>query len=274
MMRRQLEEYANKAGQSANSALDSALKEVLGNLSAQMQSFQAALSAFLQKLTNDAADAAGKARDVIDETNQAAGDAADVVRKSFGELLTSLRADVERMSMSMSTAEQAFAGIALAAKETADQSRAAASAFERVAERVDGSSGPLLEASKRIATSTDTVATAVRAASESFGTSHAAAQALAKALQDSLAGLQAYLDKHASRFENVDGSLREAIETLASETEQYQRRVRDFVVEIDKGFAQSVMSLEAMAGNLTESADDLAENLESLMGRLDKKLGA
>jgi DNA repair exonuclease SbcCD ATPase subunit len=270
-MRRQLEEYANKAGQSANLALDAALKEVLGNLSEQMQSFQEALSAFVQKLTSDAANAAGKARDIIDDTNQAANGAADAIRKSFGELLTTLRTDVGRMSTSMAAAEQAFVGIARAARETVDQSNAAASAFERVAERVEGSSGPLLEASKRIVTSTDTVAAAVRAASESFGTSYGAAQALAKALQDNLAGLQASWDKHASRFENVDSSLREAIDTLASETEQYQRRVRDFVVEIDKGFAQSVKSLEAMASNLTESADDLAENLESLMGRLDKQ---
>lgn len=270
-MRQQLEENANKAGQSANSALDAALKEVLGNLSTQMQSFRATLQGFQDDLAEGARKAAGNAQGVLEGTTKAAGETADAIRESLGEVLTSLRADLERMSASMSSAEQTFAGIARAAKETVDQSNAAASAFERVAERVDRSSGPLLEASRRIATSTDTVGTAVRAASESLGTSHAAAQALAKALQDNLVGLQASWDRHASRFENVDASLKEAIETLATETEQYQRRVRDFVVEIDKGFAQSVKSLEAMAGNLTESADDLAENLEALVARLDKK---
>ena len=93
---------------------------------------------------------------------------------------------------------------------------------------------------------------------------------LARALQDNLAGLQLYWDQHASRFENVDAALKGAIETLAGETEQYQRRLRDFVVEIDKGFAQSVKSLEAMAGNLADSADEVAENLEALTGRFDK----
>jgi uncharacterized protein YukE len=79
-----------------------------------------------------------------------------------------------------------------------------------------------------------------------------------------------YWDQHASRFENVDTALSGAISTLASETEQYQRRLRDFVVEIDKGFAQSVKSLEAMAGNLADSADEVADNLEKITSRLEK----
>jgi methyl-accepting chemotaxis protein len=269
-MRRHLEDYATKAGERTGSALDAALKEVLEGLSRHTQSFETSLNAFLQKLTNDAANAAGTARGVIDDTTQAANDAADAVRKSLGEVLTGLRTDIERMSASMSSAEQNFAGIARGVKETVDQSNAAASAFERVAERVEGSTGPLLEASRRIATSTDAVAESVRLASESLATSQATAQALAKELQDNLAGLQLYWDQHASRFENVDVALKGAIETLASETEQYQRRLRDFVVEIDKGFAQSVKSLEAMAGNLADSADEVADNLEKITGRLEK----
>lgn len=269
-MRRQLEDYATKVGQSTGSTLDAALKGVLEGLARQTQSFEASLNVFLERLMNNAANAAGTARGVIDSTTQAANDASDAVRKSLGDVLTGLRADIERMSGSMSSAEQAFAAIALGAKETVDQSNAAASAFERVAERVEGSSGPLLEASRRIATSTDAVATSVRTASESLAISQAAAQTLAKTLEDNLAGLQLYWDQHASRFENVDAALKGAIETLASETEQYQRRLRDFVVEIDKGFAQSVKSLEAMAGNLADSADEVADNLEVLTGRLDK----
>ena len=272
--RRHLEEYAAQAGASTGSILDAALNELLDGMRRQTQSFEASLSVFLDRLTSNAMSAAGTATTVINGTTQAAQDAADAISKSIGELATNLRTNMERVAGSMSSAEQAFAGIARGARETADQSSAAATAFERVAQRIEASSAPLLEASRRIETSTDTVATSVRTASESLAAGQAAAQALAKALQDNLAGLQAYWNQNASRFEHVDTSLKEAIVTLASETEQYQRRVRDFVVEIDKGFAQSVKSLEAMATNLTESADEIADNLEALTGRLDKKMAS
>ena len=81
------------------------------------------------------------------------------------------------------------------------------------------------------------------------------------------------MDAYAEHFNGADGSLAAAIKTLSDETEQYKRRLRDFVGEIDKDFAKSVKSLEGIATTLTEGAEDLSENLEALIGRLDKKTG-
>lgn len=269
-MRRHLEDYAAKAGASTGSNLDAMLNEMQEGLKRQTQAFEASLNLVLEKLTGSAANAAGAATAVIEGTTQAAKDAADAVSKSIGDIATSLRTDMEHMSASMSSAEQAFAGIARGAKETADQSNVAATAFGRVAERVEASSAPLLEASRRIATSTETIAASVRTTSESLGSSHAAAQALAKALQDNLVELQLYWEQHEGRFEGVDKSLKEAIETLANETETYKRGLRDFVAEIDKQLGESVKGLAAVAGNLTEGADEIAENLGKLVDHLDK----
>ena len=269
-MRGHLEDYAAKAGASTGSKLDAALNEMHEGLKRQTQSFEASLNLVLEKVTSNATNAAGAATAVIEGTTQAAKDAADAVSKSIGDIATSLRSDMEHMSASMSSAEQAFASIARGAKETADQSNAAATAFGRVAERVEASSAPLLEVSRRIAASTETIAASVRTTSESLGSSHAAAQALAKALQDNLVELQLYWEQHEGRFEGVDKSLKEAIETLANETETYKRGLRDFVVEIDKQLGESVKGLAAVAGNLTEGADEIAENLGKLVDHLDK----
>jgi hypothetical protein len=269
-MRRHLEDYAAKAGASTGSKLDAALNEMHEGLKRQTQSFEASLNLVLEKVTSNATNAAGAATAVIEGTTQAAKDAADAVSKSIGDVATSLRSDMEHMSASMSSAEQAFASIARGAKETADQSNVAATAFGRVAERVEASSAPLLEVSRRIAASTETIAASVRTTSESLGSSHAAAQALAKALQDNLVELQLYWEQHEGRFEGVDKSLKEAIETLANETETYKRGLRDSVVEIDKQLGESVKGLAAVAGNLSEGADEIVENLGKLVDHLDK----
>jgi ABC-type transporter Mla subunit MlaD len=271
-MRRQLEENASKAGQNAASVLDGALKEVLGNLSAQMQAFQTALTGFQRSLAESGQRSAGEARDVLDRTTKAAGEAAQSVRDTFAELLQRLREDAGRLSTSMATAEQTFSNIAGAARETVQQSNVAASAFGRVAESVDKSSRPLLDAAARIEGSVGRMTDAVTRASQSVATSNEAATKLAQSLKENMDALERTWRSFTARFEGVDESLAGAIRTLSEETEQYKRRLKDFVVEVDKDFARSVKSLEGIATTLTESAEEISENLEALVGRLDEKV--
>jgi ABC-type transporter Mla subunit MlaD len=272
-MRRQLEENAKRNGASATSALDGALKEVLTNLSSQMEVFKTTLADFRTSLTESGKKSADDAKGNIDKTTKAADDAANSVRETFGGLLEALRKDTERVSGALTSAEQTFSRIAVSAKDTVDQSNAAASAFGRVAEDVEKSSRPLLDAAGRIEGAVTRMGGAVTEASASVNASHAQARDLAKALGDTLTRLEATWKGYADRFDGVDGALAAAIKTLSDETEQYKRRLKDFVGEVDKDFAKSVKSLEGIATTLTEGAEDLSENLEALIGRLDKERG-
>jgi methyl-accepting chemotaxis protein len=270
-MRRQLEENANRASATATAALDGALNEMLGNLSTQMQAFQAALTGFQTSLTEGAQSSVGAAKGVLDGTTKAADDAARSVRESFAGLLEALRKDTERVSTSLTSAEQTFSRIAGAAKDTVNQSNAAASAFGRVAENVERSSRPLLESAGRIEGAVARMGGAMTEASASVTASHAQARDLAKALADTVPRLEGTWRSYADRFEGADQALAAAIQTLSDETEQYKRRLRDFVGEVDHDFAKSVKSLDGLATTLAEGAEDLSENLQALIDRLDTK---
>ena len=184
-MRRQLEENTKGAGASANAALEAAMKQVLANLSAQMEAFKNTLAEFRVSLTENGRKSADDAKDAIGQTTKAADDAAKSVRESFGTLLESLRRDTERVSGALTSAEQTFSRIAGAAKDTVDQSNAAATAFGRVAENVERSSRPLLDSAGRIEGAVERLSGATLQASASLEASQASARDLANGLGES-----------------------------------------------------------------------------------------
>ena len=270
-MRQQMEQNAGRAGVTATAALDLAMKEVLVSLSAQMEAFKSALTGFQSSLTASGQKAAGNAKEIVDGTTKAAEDAAKSVRDSFGELLLALRTDTERVSVALTSAEQTFSRVAGAAKDTVDQSNAAASAFGRVAEKVQESSRPLLESAGRIEGAVDRLSGAVTQASASVETSHTSARTLADGLRETVGQMQQNWMQHAEKFEGADASLAAAIRVLTQETEQYQQRIREFVGDIDNNFANSVTALNTVATTLNHGVDELSDHLEALIVRVDNR---
>jgi ABC-type transporter Mla subunit MlaD len=269
-MRKQMERNAGNAGAAATAALEAAMKEVLVNLSGQMEAFKAALTEFQLSLARSGKKSADDANDVVNGTKRAADDMANAVRESFTDLLRALRGDTERVSVALTSAEQTFARVAGAAKETVDQSNAAAMAFGRVAESVEKSSRPLVESAGRIEGAVERLSGAVGQASASVEASQASARELANRLGETLGRLEAVWRGYSERFEGVDAALAASVRALTEQTEQYQSRLREFVAQIDSDLGKSVTKLEAVATNLSQGVDDLSDHLETLIKRLEK----
>src|SRR5262249_23927771 len=112
--RRRIDESAQHAGRAAADTVNQGLREVLDRVTYQMETFQTSMSRTQELLTTEAASAAERSRNAVQAATEAAANSASqsaqAVREGFGEALGALRADVDRISAALKSAEASFAG--------------------------------------------------------------------------------------------------------------------------------------------------------------------
>jgi chemotaxis protein histidine kinase CheA len=275
--RKRIDESTSQAGRSAADVMNQGLQNVLAKVTSQMESFQTTISGLQETIARESAASVARSRASIEAAAQdaarSASEGADAIRVGLGDIVSTLRADVEKMSTALKLSEAAFASQAKAADATAERSGAAAEAFGRVAENVNNASLPLLQASERIARSTDSMSQAVRSAAESLANSQTAARALAETLQENHSKLEALWSGYSEKFDKVDASLAGAITTLASETTRYQERIKEFVNQIDTDCAKAITSLQGIVSGLDQNTEDLSETFGQFLSKLSERTG-
>jgi len=270
-MRKQLEQNTGEAGAAALAALEVAMKNISESLAAQMEGFKVALIEFQNSIKASGRETKVDAEKVIHGTKGAVEDVTNSIRSSLGELLQTLRSDTERVAAALTSAEKTFAKVADAAKETVDQSNAAAGAFARVADQVDKSSRPLIESTQRIDGAIDVLSKSVSQLSSSIASSQGGMRDLTDALAGNVEKLTQNWELLSTKFDGADNSLGEAIRILAKETESFQERVTKFVVDIDNHLASSATTLNTVATTLNNGVEELSENFGALIKELQNK---
>ena len=146
-------------GRDAATAVQEALREVLAQVGSQMGSFQSALEGFQQKMGHETEIMTAKSREAAEAVTAAATKVAVESRGRYtvglADVVTKLRADVERISSALKSSEAALKAQAQSVRDATSESNSAATAFGRAAKEVSSAAAPVLQSSERIAHATE-----------------------------------------------------------------------------------------------------------------------
>lgn len=264
-----------EAGQASSSMLKEGLAEVLSQVGANMAAFQGMVSGMQDRLGKEAEATAMRSQNAAESAaaaaTRAAMETAEAIRTGFADTVSQLRSDVERMSAALRASEEAFSAQARASLSTVEQTNVASAAFGKVANDVTAASRPLLQASERIAGSTETLAEAARGATESLRVGQEAARTLADRLEEGNRQIETAWRSYEERFGGVDEALGVAVRTLATETTHQQEIMRTFVLQIDEGCATAVNRLVAATNAIQENTAEIGEVFEDFLGRMPRR---
>lgn len=263
------------AGTAASEAVKAGMAGMLSQVGERMEAFQATMADLQDQAARDANDASAKAKGAAEAAaaaaSKAAADTAEAIRNGFAETVAQLRGDVDRLSTALRTSEQSFEAQNRASLATVEQTKVVSSAFGEVASSVTNASRPLLQASDRIATSTEALAEAARGAAESLRVGQEAARTLAARLEDGNRQIEVAWRNYEERFGAVDEALSRAVQFLATETANQQQVLTDFVSKIDQGCADAVQRLQVTTGAMEQNTAEISEVFEEFLGRLPRQ---
>lgn len=264
-----------EAGTAASAAMKAGMAGMLSQVQDQMAAFQATMTSLQQQAARDAEESSAKSKGAAEAAAAAAGkaaaDTAEAIRTGFAEIVSQLRGDVDRLSAALRATEQSFEAQHRASLATVEQTNLASAAFGKVANDVNGASRPLLQASDRIATSTDALAEAAKGAAESLRVGQEAARTLAVRLEEGNRQIEAAWRNYEERFGAVDEAMSKAVQSLAVETANQQQLLSDFVVKIDEGCARAVQGLQTATGSIEQNTSDISEIFEEFLGRMPRQ---
>ena len=273
-----VDRHAAESGSIAARAMRDGMAEMLSRVDQRMADFQSAMSAVQGRLSSEAEAAAARTREVAQAAAAAAGraavDAAEAIRSGFSEAVSELRADVERMAQALRASEDAFKAQVTAARSTADQVSLTSTGFAKVANDLSMASRPLLQASERIALSTEALGKASQSAVEGLRAGQDAARLLAERLEHGNREIETAWRNYETRFGSVDEALANAVRSLATETARQQEGISDFVLKIDEGCAKAVEKLSTIANSIEESTDEIKETFDDFLKSMPRRVSA
>ena len=131
-------------------------------------------------------------------------------------------------------------------------------------------SRPLLQASDRIAGSTETIAVAIHTAMEGLQQGQAATKLLAERLEENARQSETVWQNYERRFGDVDESLSKAVETLATKTVTQQENIASFVRQIDDGCAAAIAKLAGIVDGLHSNTTELNDTFTEFLGKIPR----
>ncbi|MET4315530.1 anti-phage ZorAB system protein ZorA [Bradyrhizobium sp. RT4b] len=240
------------------------------------------LQAHLRKVTEVAASEASASVDrsraavdgVVEAASKAASQTAEALRNGLGEVLSTMRSDVERLSTAFKEAESAMGRQAESVRQSADRSESVATAFGKAAEAVGTATQPLVQASSQIAMSAQEMSQSLRASVVELHESQGAARQLAETLLVQHQALQKLWSEYSAKFERVDVSLAAAVAAIIDESNKYQESIKDFVGQIDTNCGRAITGLSGAAAALEANTADIADAFQDFLGRLGQREAA
>ncbi|TPI65512.1 hypothetical protein FJ420_11545 [Mesorhizobium sp. B3-1-3] len=265
---RKVDESLGQAASGASARLEEAMGRVFERLEGQVSTFNNGLGGFQDGLSKQleetrervAAAQAGAAEAI----GGASAEAAKALRDGLGGALATIREEIERFAVAMRGTETTLVAQGNAMRETTDQSRAVADAFQRTAQDVRTASAPLLQYGERIAGATDKMAEAVTSSVAALQAGQTASRSLADALTQHHNHLATAWSSYAERFEGVDKSLASAVEGLAKAAQDQGEVIAQRVQQIDAGFASAIDKLNPLLTDMNDNTTALSEEVDRL----------
>lgn len=185
---------------------------------------------------------------------QAGGHLSETVRKASAELSTAIQ-PVGATLVGLHDALQALDGRLNAHvarfNESIGRLQSLATQLERTAEQLRGAGTPVADIANRFAAAGRTI----EQAAQTFTETEKRISALATTLDQSVAKNNAVWAEYSRRFENADEQLGKVVRGLAAGADDYQRRIAEFVGQMDEKLAATVRQFGG-------AIDDLREVLE------------
>ncbi|WP_128935497.1 anti-phage ZorAB system protein ZorA [Bradyrhizobium zhanjiangense] len=240
------------------------------------------LQSHMRKVTELAASEANASVDrsraaldgVMEAASKAASHTAEALRSGMGEVLSTMRSDVERLSSTFKETESAMSRQAEGLRLSTERSESVALSFGKAAEAVGAATQPLVHASSQIATSAQEMSQSLRASVVELHESQGAARQLAESLLVQHQALQTLWSEYSAKFERVDASLAAAVGSIIEESNKYQESIKDFVGQIDTNCGRAITGLSGAAAALEANTTDIAEALQDFLGRIAQREAA
>jgi hypothetical protein len=241
----ELDANLGAAANGASSKLEAAMGVILGKLEGQVSQISNAVGDFQGAMGQQAEALTGRLREAVDV-------ALEQAKKQFAELSTSMRS-IEAALTSQKVALEAASG----------EVRRTSEAFGESANSVRLASAPLLAISERFTGATNNLATSVDSTLAALMSAKENMQQLVAAMATTNEQAGAFWGSFATKFDDVDTALGQSVGKLSEATVQQQQLLTDYVNKVDAGLASAVGKLQPLLSELSDSAGQLADSLES-----------
>lgn len=273
----------------ANSEMDAALGAAAGSASAKLEGAMGRVMEKLDRQIGQIGDSLGAMQRAMGEQGDQArrnieasvsrsadvqkamlSDLQGVVQGIAGQLksaveeaLASVRAHFDELATSMRSIQGALAGQRLALEAASGEARRTAEAFGESAVSVRVATAPLanvgdkfLDATQKLAVTVETTLGTLQMAKEEIAT-------LAAGLGATNDKSSAFWNSFTTKFEQVDTALAGAVKTLSESTLNQQQRLQGHVQQVDQGLAEAIGKLSPLLSDISESAGQIADSLQS-----------
>lgn len=236
------------------------LAEMINRISQTGSAFEGAMRATAETLRDHARSAAEEgARQSIEGTKGALDSmtaAADHMVDSLGSAISKLEAALSRAAFESEAHASAISQAAKGSLDTAD-------AFQSTAAIMRESANPIAGATDRLAATLSTTVSTLDQVRASITQEADAATTLAATLAEHNVALAETWEKYGRHLANLDQSLSESIQKIATAFQDQRQSVTSHVKEIDKGFADAIDRLGGAIREMGDASEAIADQIEA-----------
>lgn len=258
----QLRTQVNEAGASITSELE----QTLGRIAEQSEAAAQSLATHGQSASRAFADnvetAARSLQESADASARASSQTVEDVRKQLEAAVTSMESSVARLSERMQQVDASLGTQAQAFDDIVAQEKAVSQNLQTATSQLRDGVQPWQEAGRTLAQTTQQAETTITEATRQLNAAVETARSLSESLTSVSERLKQSWESYQARFEKVDTDLENAFSKITEALDTQQRRLQDFVTELDQSFTQATNNLNGTISSISETAEDLNETLE------------
>lgn len=189
------------------------------------------------------------------------------LRSAVSNALTSVGERFEELSTSMRGIEGALMSQKVALEAASGEARKTAQAFGESATSVRAATAPLVTVGDKFSGATEKLSGSVEATLETLVAVKEEIATLAASLSDTNQQTSTFWSGFATKFDDVDTALGKAVKTLSDSTLEQEQILKGHVRDVDQGLAEAIGKLSPLLSDLTESAGEIADSLQTVKHR-------
>ena len=258
----QMRTQVNEAGASITSELEQTLGRIAEQSEAAAQNLATQGQSASRAFADNVETAARSLQESAEANAKASTRTAEDVRKQLETAVTSMESSVARLSERLQQVDASLGTQAQAFDDIVAQEKAVSQNLQTATSQLRDGVQPWQEAGRTLAQTTQQAETTITEATRQLNAAVETAQSLSESLSNVSERLKQSWESYQSRFEQVDEDLEKAFGKITEAVDTQQRRLQEFVKELDQSFTQATNNLNGTISSISETTDDLNETLE------------
>ena len=255
------------AAKGASDKLESAMGAVLEKLDAQIGQFGAHSEQTRAQLSESVSVSADMQKAVLGGLESTVSTISEQLRGAVEAAVASVEQRFSDLSTSMRSIEDALRGQKVALEGASLQASRTADAFGQSAQSVERATAPLTSVGAQFSSASERLAASVAETMATMKEARESISALAAGLSETNQKTGTFWESFTAKFDDVDTALGQSVSVLSQSTLDQQQRLQEHVRAVDSAMAEAVGKLASTLTQIKDSADSIADSLETWKNR-------